>query len=41
MIADDASTLEITNRGMNDKDELSIHLHNSHNYIGVFLLPDI
>lgn len=27
MIADDASTLEITNRGMNDKDELSIHLH--------------
>ena len=27
MIADDASTLEIMNRGMNDKDELSIHLH--------------
>ena len=27
MIADDASTLEIINRGMNDKDELSIHLH--------------
>lgn len=27
MFADDASTLEITNRGMNEKDELSIHLH--------------
>lgn len=27
MIADDASTLEITNRGTNDKDELSMHLH--------------
>ena len=27
MIADDASTLEITRRGANDKDELSIHLH--------------
>ena len=27
MIADDASTLEISNRGTNDKDELGIHLH--------------
>ena len=27
MIADDASTLEITGRGANDKDELSTHLH--------------
>lgn len=27
MIADDASTLEITSRGANDKDELSMHLH--------------
>lgn len=27
MIADDASTLEITGRGANDKDELSMHLH--------------
>lgn len=27
MIADDASTLEITSRGANDKDELSTHLH--------------
>lgn len=32
MIADDASTLEITNRGMNDRDELSVHLHKIKQY---------